>query len=121
MSGPASWEQISAIIAIILAVVAAAGVATWKVQGFIGSEKKVLQERFEKEVTALEARLAVLERFQAGTEVVLEHIEEFREESREQFKTLREERKSDMAGIHTRLDAVHNDARMAIATTKTDE
>lgn len=121
MHGPALWEQIWAIVAVIIAVMAAAAFATWRVLGYIAAEKKTLQDKFDKEVTTLEARLAVLERFQAGTEVVLGHIEDFREESREQYKQLRTERKSDMAAIHTRLDAVHNDARMAIATRKKTE
>jgi hypothetical protein len=112
MSGSASWEQLWAIVGLMAAVAAGAAVASWRVQVYLATQKAAVEARLEHEVTTLEARLGALETFQAGTMVILKHVDEFRLEMRGQYEALRETRRQDMEAIHRRLDAMHNAARL---------
>lgn len=112
MTGTASWEQLTFLSGIIVAVGIAAFIASWRIQVHFTSERTVAQTRVDLIFTALESRIRAIENFNAGTQIVLEHVEDFRREVQSQYERLRNERREDMEGIHRRLDAVHNLSRL---------
>lgn len=112
MQGNASWEQILFLSGVIVAVGVAAFVASWRIQVYLGQHRDEIEKRVDLLIDSLEARIRALENSNAGTLVVLDHVEIFRQEVQQQYQDLRAERQADMEGIHRRLDAMHNVARL---------
>jgi Na+(H+)/acetate symporter ActP len=123
MSGGASWEQIIFIVTLIVTISVASFIVAWRIQVHLAKERHATRTAFDQRTQGLddkvdllmggiEKRLNAIEVFNAGTLVVLEHLKEFRDEVKKQYDELRIERKEDMQGLHRRLDALHNTARL---------
>jgi Na+/phosphate symporter len=118
VTGSASWEQIFLLVGIIVAVGVAAFLASWRIQVYLAEDRRGIEVQINTMKADFETRLKSVEIFNAGTMVVLEHVELFRKEMQEQYKSLRQERKEDMERLHRRLDAMHNAARLINAEDK---
>jgi hypothetical protein len=123
MQGAVSWEQITFIVALIVTISIASFIIAWRIQVHLSKERHDMRTSFDQRthgldekidltVDSIEKRLTSIEVFNAGTLVVLEHLKEFRDEVKKQYNELRTERKDDMQGLHRRLDALHNTARL---------
>lgn len=112
MTGAASWEQIWLILGIAGAALAGGYLVAWRISLHLSANRALIETRVETALNGLELRIRAMENFNAGTVVMLEHMETFREEVHKQYEQLRKERKYDMESIHRRLDAIHNAARL---------
>jgi hypothetical protein len=123
MTGPVEWTQIIFIVGLALTGVVVGFLGAWRLLSYLLQqrgefERQISEKRaaFEVRVNMLEDRMekrfTAIEVFNAGTMVVLEHMKEFREEIKEQFQSLRDQRGKDMEGLNRRLDALHNAARL---------
>lgn len=112
MDGQVTWPQFVWIVTVVSVAMSIGFLAAWRIQVLRTRDQLTSVEQITAIKAAFETRLASIEVFNAGTMVVLEHMKEFREEIKMQFVNLREERKSDMEGIHRRLDFMHNAERM---------
>jgi hypothetical protein len=123
MSGNAEWSQIIWIVGMILGGVTVGFVGAWRLLRWMNEERKDFEIQITAKRAAFEARLETLEDriekrftaievFNAGTMVVLEHMKEFREEVKQQYQQLVEQRGKDMENLNRRLDALHNAARL---------
>lgn len=135
MSGGVSWEQITFIVVLIVTISVASFIVAWRIQVYLSKERhetrtsfnqrtEGLDDKMDLLVDGIEKRLNSIEVFNAGTLVVLEHLKEFRDEVKRQYNELRQERKDDMQGLHRRLDALHNTARLIendVAPARTKE
>lgn len=135
MAGGASWEQITFIVTLIVTISVASFIVAWRIQVYLSKERhetrtsfnqrtEGLDDKMDLLIDGIEKRLNSIEVFNAGTLVVLEHLKEFRDEVKRQYNELRQERKDDMQGLHRRLDALHNTARLIesdVAPARTKE
>lgn len=120
MEGMAHWSQLTFVSSLLAIVAVAAFLAAWRIQSLRSLDQVRATEQITAIKSAFETRIASIEIFNAGTMVVLEHMKEFREDIKAQFDTLNSQRSEDMAGIHRRLDALHNSARVAAILERED-
>lgn len=115
MTGAVHWPElvwvVGAIITVTLAVSGFACfllLAAWKKLGAVEDalEKKIAQSEasLENDLRAIDGRLRLLEAQQILSESIRRDYFEFRIEVRGEFRTLRDERRSDMAALHARLN-----------------
>lgn len=121
MDGPALWPQLVWLASLLCGVLVAGFIAAWRIQALRSQDKVTAVEQVAALKAAFETRLASIEVFNAGTMVVLEHLKEFRTDISRQFEELRRQRHTDIEGIHRRLDAMHNSARLERLALETRE
>ena len=123
MEGNVTWPQAIFIIGLLSATTLAGFLAAWRMQTLRSKDRYETRQHFEARMTvisdafisnvdALKARIATIENFNAGTMVVLKHLDEFRIEVKQQYEKLVEQREEDMAELHKRLHAIHNLGRL---------
>lgn len=123
MTGGVSWEQFLFLCGIVATTAIVGFLAAWRIQGlrrddrhelrsFWEQRSTALQEQIDELNTAFDTRVKAIELANAGTLVVLEHMQHFQDEVTKKFETLREERERDMQGLHKRLDAIFNNTRL---------
>lgn len=130
MEGTVTWPQAIWILTVIGAASVAGFLIAWRIQLLrsrdrhdvrAGYEQQIalLQDTIESTRSGLENRINAIELSNAGTFVILKHMEDFQKEVKLQYEQLRKERREDMERIHRRLDAVHNAARLFTTENET--
>lgn len=123
MEGTVTWPQAIWVLSVMGMALGAGFLAAWRIQILRSRDRHDVVTKFEQKMvvvaeqileykTNMEKRISAIEHFNAGTIVVLEHLKEFREEVKDQYQKLVEQREQDMEGLHRRLDALHNTARL---------
>lgn len=130
MAGIVSWEQLIFITVVILAVAGSMFSIAWRAQSIRARDRHDQRSMFQQEIVSvhelinivrndLDSRLRTIEMSNAGTLVMLKHMDEFKKEVMDRFESLNSTRRHDMEVLNRRLDAVHNAARL-ITIDKTD-
>lgn len=123
MEGNATWPQLLFIITVLTTAATIGFLTAWRLQVLRARDRHAVRSGFEQRMIVIseqiteykenmEKRISAIEHFNAGTIVVLEHLKEFREEVKRQYQQLVDQREQDMEGLHRRLDALHNTARL---------
>lgn len=112
MEGAVTWPQITFLTIIILATTGAGYMVAWRINILRSKDRQAIVEQLNARFDVMNARVTAVEHFNIGTTIVLENMKEFREEVKQEFDRLVEQRQADMEGLHRRLDALHNSARL---------
>lgn len=112
MEGQVTWTQAIWVVTMLSGATFGGFLAAWRIQVLRTHDQLTAVEQIAAIRAAFETRLSSIEVFNAGTMVVLKHMEEFRAEIKMQFEALRQERKKDMEGIHNRLNFMQNAERL---------
>lgn len=123
MEGNITWAQAVFLIPILITAAGSGYIVAWRLQVLRARDRHAVRSGFEQRMVVIseqitdykeniEKRISAIEHFNAGTIVVLEHLKEFRDEVKDQYQKLIDQREQDMEGLHRRLDALHNTARL---------
>ena len=122
MEGNVTWAQAVFFIPILIAAAGSGYLVAWRLQVLRARDRHAVRSGFEQRMMVIseqisdykdnmDKRISAIEHYNAGTIVVLEHLKEFRDEVKDQYARLVQQREDDMEGLHRRLDALHNTAR----------
>lgn len=129
MQGAPSWPEITWIVTLIAGVFMAAFVLAWRISEIrskdnerAAKDRHDLRAAFEQKVQGLDdrfdlversftTRLTAIETFNAGTVVVLDHMEKFKDEIKKQLDEIQKERRESTNRIMTSLASLHNTTR----------
>jgi DNA anti-recombination protein RmuC len=133
MEGTASWSQLNFVVLMVLMVFGFAFALAWRIQEYRSKDRHTERTVYQQEISSLhdkvnliedslqkrleaikdgfENRLRSIEVSNAGTLVILEHVEEFRKEFVKRFEQLQRERQTDMKRINDQLAGIHNKTR----------
>ena len=112
MVGNATWAELTWIVTLLSSVAIIGFITAWRIQTLRSQDRITAAGQVSALKAAFETRLQSIEVFNAGTMVVLEHMKEFRTDISRQFDELRQQRHEDITGIHRRLDAMYNIAKI---------
>lgn len=129
MTGTPSWEQVIWLATLIAAIFSAAFFLAWRIAEIrskdaerAAKDRHELRASFEQKIIALDdrfdlversftTRLTAIETFNAGTVVVLDHMEKFKDEVKEKLDDIQRERRESTNKILQSLTSLHNTTR----------
>lgn len=106
MEGAISWAQLSYITGVIVLVSGFMFGFAWKMQELRARDMAEMSEITQMVQKDLDSRLRTIEIANAGTLVVLKHLEDFRKEINERLEAMQDDRSEDMELLYKRLDAM---------------
>lgn len=108
MDGPVVWPQLVWIGGIVVASAFFGGAGMLWVLSRFQQDRSSLSEKIDLIAEQLKARVHAIELQNAGTYVILQHVEKFKEEINKKLDECQSEQRDNMEKINKMIASVHN-------------